>query len=170
MDATDTTLGIVVERNVMIPMRDGVQLAADIFRPLGAGPWPVLVTRCPYNKALPFEGQEERRLFLELNLDAWRVIQAGYVIVFQDTRGRFASEGAFTPFADERNDGADTIVWAEGQPWSSGHVGMFGISYQAITQWQAALAQPTALKAICARPVTRRRVVSVSGWCFLVEP
>ncbi len=148
MDATDTSTGIVIERNVMVPMRDGVRLAADVFRPAGEGRWPVLVTRMPYNKEMSFGDDLDRRVFLELNLDAQRVIRAGYVIVIQDTRGRYASEGEFEPFRDEKNDGSDTIAWATRQPWSNGVVGMYGVSYQGLTQWQAALDRPEALKAI----------------------
>jgi putative CocE/NonD family hydrolase len=148
MSDSQTATDIVVERNVMVPMRDGVKLATDVFRPVGEGRWPVLVTRMPYNKELLLPDDPERRVFMELDLDSQRVIRAGYVIVIQDTRGRFASEGVFVPFADERNDGADTIAWAAKQPWSSGQVGMYGISYQGITQWQAAADAPPALKAI----------------------
>lgn len=140
--------GIVVERNVQIPMRDGTNLAADIFRPEGAGPWPVLVTRVPYNKDLPFGDDPTRRIFTDLNLDSLRVVKAGYVLVVQDTRGRFASEGEFTPFSNERDDGADTIEWAARQAWSTGKVGMWGVSYQGLTQWQAAAADPPSLTAI----------------------
>jgi putative CocE/NonD family hydrolase len=142
------TTDIVIERNVTVPMRDGVNLVADIFRPAGAGPWPVLVTRIPYNKDMPFGDDPVRRIFLELNLDSLRMVRAGYVIVAQDTRGRFASEGEFTPFDNEWNDGVDTIEWATRQAWSTGKVGMYGVSYQGLTQWQAAAGNPSALAAI----------------------
>ncbi|QBD76977.1 CocE/NonD family hydrolase [Ktedonosporobacter rubrisoli] len=143
-------MSIVIEENIMVPMRDGVRLATDIYRPAGDGQWPVLLTRVPYNKDMrfPVPGLEDKRLFLELNLDAERVVEAGYVIVAQDTRGRFASEGTFEPFVREREDGTDTIEWAARQAWSNGKVGMFGVSYQGLTQWQAARAQSAALQAI----------------------
>ena len=70
------------------------------------------------------------------------------MIVVQDVRGRYASEGEFIPFLFERCDSVDTIAWAASQPWSNGQVGMFGVSFQALTQWQAASAQPAALRAI----------------------
>src|SRR4051794_3890787 len=114
---------MIVEENIMVPMRDGVRLATDIFRPAGEGTWPVLLTRVPYNKDLRFPHLPDRRVFLEINLDVARVVGSGYVIVAQDTRGRFTSEGTFIPAAGEAADGADTIAWAAEQPWSSGQVG-----------------------------------------------
>jgi uncharacterized protein len=115
-------MSIVIEENIMVPMRDGVKLATDVYRPAQEGQWPVLLTRLPYNKdlRLPVPQLQEKRVFLELNLDSERVVQAGYVIVAQDTRGRYASEGEFTPFCHEAEDGADTIAWAASQPKSSG--------------------------------------------------
>src|SRR5947209_9578337 len=123
-------MSMVIEENIMVPMRDGVKLATDVYRPAQQGQWPVLVTRLPYNKdrRFPFEYPpftKEKRIFLELNFDSARVVEAGYVIVAQDTRGRFASEGEFEPFVHEVEDGADAITWAASQPWSSGQVGMF---------------------------------------------
>src|SRR5207248_6317625 len=116
---------IHIEQNAMVPMRDGVKLATDIYRPAEEGQWPVLLTRVPYNKDQRSQDDQEKRLFLELNWDLSRVVEAGYVVVAQDTRGRYASEGQFSPFLYEEQDGADTIAWAARQPWSSGKVGMF---------------------------------------------
>ncbi|GHO63636.1 X-Pro dipeptidyl-peptidase [Ktedonobacter sp. SOSP1-52] len=141
---------MIVEENLMVPMRDGVRLATDVYRPATVGQWPVLLTRVPYNKDLrfPIPRLREKRVFLELNLDVERAVQAGYVVIAQDTRGLYASEGEFTPLCHEQTDGADTIAWAASQPWSTGKVGMFGISYQGVTQRQAAGTQPAALQAI----------------------
>jgi putative CocE/NonD family hydrolase len=146
----ETIMGIVIEENIMVPMRDGIKLATDIYRPEGEGQWPVLLTRVPYNKSLsfPVPGLEDKRIFLELNFDVALAVQAGYVVVAQDTRGRYASEGEFTVFSHDDTDGADTIAWAASQPWSTGKVGMFGVSYQGITQRQAARERPEALRAI----------------------
>jgi hypothetical protein len=132
---------IVIEKNLMTPMRDGVRLAADIIRLDGAGPQPVLMARTPYNKDL----------WLVDNLavfDMFRAAQAGYTVIVQDTRGRFASEGEFTPMFQEHADGVDAIQWAAAQPWSNGVVGMFGGSYVGMTQWLPAQEQPKALRAI----------------------
>jgi putative CocE/NonD family hydrolase len=141
---------MIIEQNIMVPMRDGVKIATDVYRPNREGQWPVLVMRHPYNKdfRFPIPGWENRRIGVEVNLNAERVVEAGYVIVAQDVRGRYASEGQFTPFLFESSDGVDTIAWASSQPWSSGQVGMYGVSYQALAQWLAAMAQPSALRAM----------------------
>ncbi|GCE08035.1 CocE/NonD family hydrolase [Dictyobacter aurantiacus] len=141
---------MIIEQNLMIPMRDGVKLATDVYRPEGEGRWPVLVVRHPYNKdfRMPLPGWEDRPIAININLFAERVVAAGYVIVLQDVRGRYASEGEFQPFLFESSDGVDTINWASEQPWSTGQVGMFGASFQALAQWQVASAQPAALRAI----------------------
>ncbi len=130
---------INVEKGVMIPMRDGIRLATDIYRPAHDQALPVLLTRLPYSK--------EKEVFLWIPPE--RACQAGYTMVVQDTRGRYASEGEYPrPFDQDDADGADTIAWIAQQPWCDGRVGMFGLSAQGLTQWQAA-SQPTpALQAI----------------------
>ena len=133
-------MNIVVEKSLQIAMRDGVRLATDVYRPEAAGSWPTLVMRLPYNK--------EINSLLNFGFDVMRGVQAGYAIVCQDTRGRYASEGEFNPFFDEARDGADTVAWAASQPWSSGAVGMIGGSYFGATQWTAATEAPPALRAI----------------------
>ena len=141
---------MIIEQNIMVSMRDGVKLATDVYRPEQKGRWPVLVTRHPYNKdfRFPLPGWEDKRLAININLFAERVVEAGYVIVVQDVRGRYASEGEFIPFLFESHDSVDTITWAAAQSWSNGQVGMFGVSFQALAQWQAASLQPAALRAI----------------------
>lgn len=131
--------GLTIEYNVPVPMRDGVVLRADVYRPAGEGPWPVIVSRTPYDKNDSFE-----LLYLDPVLAARR----GFIAVVQDVRGRFASEGEFLPFIHEANDGADTVEWAATLPGSSGSVGMWGLSYLGNVQWQAAAQRPDALKAI----------------------
>lgn len=131
---------IVVEKNVMVRMRDGVLLATDVYRPAGAGPLPAIVQRTPYDK----EGAALRNYSFEV----MRAVQAGYVCVVQDTRGRYLSEGEFNPFFDDGRDGFDTIAWVAGQPWCDGSVGMAGGSYFGATQWRAASETPDALKAM----------------------
>jgi putative CocE/NonD family hydrolase len=159
---------IEIEQNIMVPMRDGVRLAVDVYKPAREGRWPVLLTRLPYNKDLrfPVPGLEQRRVFLELDMDVERVVEAGYVIVAQDTRGRFASEGDFAAFQHEDTDGADTIAWAASQPWSDGNVGMYGVSYQALTQWQAAGERPEALRAIAPAQAPRGTLYPYQGGAF----
>ncbi len=133
-------MNIVIEKGVPVRMRDGATLATDVYRPDTAEKCPTLVMRLPYNK--------EVNQLLNFSFDVLRGVQAGYVVVSQDTRGRYASEGQFNPFSDEGQDGADTIAWAAAQPWSTGAVGMIGGSYFGATQWTAATQAPAALKAI----------------------
>ena len=141
---------MIIEQDILISMRDGIKLATDVYRPEREGKWPVLVTRHPYNKdfRVPLPGWENKRIAVNINLFAERVVESGYVLVVQDVRGRYASEGDFVPFHFESSDGVDTIAWAASQPWSTGQVGMFGVSFQALAQWQTALAQPAALRAL----------------------
>ncbi|MCW5768654.1 MAG: CocE/NonD family hydrolase [Phycisphaeraceae bacterium] len=128
-----------VEYGVWIPMRDGVRLSADVYRPEGEGRYPVILSRTPYNKAGAGKASIDRyRMFVE----------RGYVVVVQDVRGRGDSEGQFTPFLQEGDDGYDTIEWCGTQPWSSGKVGMIGGSYGGYVQWVAAIRQPRHLAAI----------------------
>ncbi|MGE5595205.1 MAG: CocE/NonD family hydrolase [Hyphomicrobiales bacterium] len=133
-------MDIRVERNVAIPMRDGTVLRADIFRPEPEGRYPVLLTRTPYNKSMAPLAYGW--------LQPIRPASEGYVVVVQDVRGRFESEGTFRPFFQELDDGFDTVEWAARQPWSNGRVGMYGISYLGATQWLAAAAQAPNLQCI----------------------
>lgn len=130
---------IVVDYDVPATMRDGVVLRANIFRPAAEGRWPVLLTRLPYGKDLASGGAV---------LDPAQAARRGYVVIVQDTRGRFASEGEWTPMRNEALDGVDTIAWAASLPYSNGEIGMYGASYYGFTQWSAAIHQPEALKAM----------------------
>src|SRR5260370_13731458 len=133
-------MNILIEKNIMVSMRDGVRLATDVYRPAEAGPVPVLLSRLPYNKELPMMAQGA--------IDALRAVQAVYAVVFQDCRGRFASEGEFTPMFNEAVDGADTVAWITRQPWSTGKVGTVGGSYLGFTQWLLARERPEGLRAM----------------------
>jgi putative CocE/NonD family hydrolase len=130
---------ITVDFDVPAKMRDGTTLRANIYRPAGEGQWPVLLTRLPYGKDFPIGTSV---------MDPAQVARRGYVVIVQDTRGRLASEGEWTPFINEGLDGVDTIEWAARLPHSNGKVGMYGISYFGFTQWSAAVHRPSALKAI----------------------
>lgn len=130
---------LIIERNVPATMRDGVVLRANVYRPAEGGPYPVLLTRLPYNKDFPA---------LTAFLDLPRLAGAGYIVVVQDVRGRFASEGEFRSFEQEFADGFDTVEWAARLPDSDGQVGMWGLSYFGMTQWQAAVERPAGLKAL----------------------
>jgi uncharacterized protein len=127
---------ITYERNVAVKMRDDVTLRADIFRPNADGKFPVLLQRTPYNK--------------DNEVDfALKAAARGYVVIVQDVRGRYASEGDWYVFKNEPNDGYDTVEWAATLPYSDGRVGMFGGSYVGATQMLAAIAHPPHLAGIC---------------------
>src|SRR5205823_9257790 len=132
---------MLVERDVAVPMRDGTLLRADVYRPEHEQPVPTIVTRTPYDKSRPMVPLSA--------MDPERAVEAGFVLVCQDTRGRHASGGEFVPFVHERSDGYDTVEWAADQAWSNGEVVLAGRSYGAATQWAAALARPPHLKAMC---------------------
>ncbi|MGI5130005.1 CocE/NonD family hydrolase [Pseudonocardia sp. CA-107938] len=132
-------LDVTIEHDVPATMRDGVVLRADVYRPAADGPWPVLLTRLPYGKNMPM---------LAGAVDPVGKARNGFIVVIQDTRGRFASDGDWEPWTFESDDGYDTVRWAASLPGSNGSVGMFGASYFGNTQWMAALAKPPELKAI----------------------
>lgn len=134
---------ITVDRDVMVEMRDGVELATDIYRPRDADSCPTLVHRNPYDKS---SGGSVAGLIVN-PLDA---VQAGFAVVVQDARGRFKSGGTWVPFQHEAEDGYDTIEWAADQPWSNGRVGVYGASYHGVTATQAVAADPPALEAAIA--------------------
>jgi len=129
---------VVVERNVDVPMRDGVRLRADVLRPAGQGPLPTLVYRTPYDK------EQEQREYSTFQ----HALERGYALVVEDVRGRYASDGDFRPYQQEGRDGYDTIEWAAAQPWSNGAVGTFGLSYPGAAQWLAAVEGPPHLLAM----------------------
>jgi putative CocE/NonD family hydrolase len=130
---------IVVEFDVPAPMRDGTTLRANVFRPAAGGPYPVALTRTPYGKDFAS---------VTAYVDAPRLARAGYIVVIQDVRGRFRSEGEWEPLRHEAADGYDSVEWAARLPGSSGVVGMFGASYHGFTQWMAAREAPPSLRAI----------------------
>ncbi len=129
---------IKIENLVPIPMRDGVILYADVYRPAGEGKYPVLVSRTPYSTER-YPNQYE---------DAVYFSRRGYVYVYQDVRGRHESEGKWEPFRNDSEDGYDTVEWAARQPWSNGKVGMQGGSYLGHVQWRAAMSLPPHLVTI----------------------
>ncbi len=127
---------MVTQIHVPVPMRDGVLLAANIFRPDGTAAVPTILIRTPYGKGLA--PNSNQRAFVE----------HGYAVVVQDVRGRYESKGNFSPFAQEPSDGEDTLNWIAKQPWSDGKIGMQGGSYLGIVQWKVALLNNPHLKAL----------------------
>lgn len=130
----------MTKETVSMLTRDGVRLFADIYRPDSKGTYPVLLMRQPYGRAIAST--------VVYAHPSWYASQ-GYIVVIQDVRGRGTSEGEFKLFAREIEDGFDTVNWAAQLPGSSGQVGMYGFSYQGMTQLYAAAAKPPALKTIC---------------------
>jgi len=126
---------LIIQNGVRAKMRDGVQLVADIYRPRTEGKFPVILVRTPYNRKGDSASADE-------------IASRGYVVILQDTRGRFDSEGEFYPFKYESQDGYDTVEWAAALDYSNGKVGMMGGSYVGATQMLAAMAKPPHLVAI----------------------
>ena len=137
--------GVVIERDVPAVMRDGVILRADVHRPEGGGPYPVLVSRTPYGK--------QKHHFAQY-------VKGGYIVVCQDVRGRYASDGSWESFlrpqTHDAEDGYDTVQWAARLPGASGKVGTIGLSYGAFLQWRLAPLRPPALAAMSAHSVPAR--------------
>ncbi len=125
-------------------MRDGTTLYSDMYRPDVEGRFPVLLHRTPYNK-------DDVALGIGLQVHPVHAANRGYVVIVQDVRGRYASQGEFDPFTNEASDGYDTVEWAANLPFSNGKVGMFGGSYTGVTQIQATSARPPHLVAISPR-------------------
>jgi putative CocE/NonD family hydrolase len=131
--------GVRVEFDVEARMRDGAILRANVYRPDGPGAWPTLLARTPYGKDLPPAAGW---------LDPVQTAARGFMVVIQDTRGRFASDGEWDPFRFEREDGFDSVEWAARLAGSNGRVGMYGASYWGNSQWMAAAERPPSLAAI----------------------
>ena len=139
-EANDPTVSapkyeVAIDRGVIVPMRDGTKLSADIYRPKGLEKAPVILVRTPYKK----EMNELQGMFYA---------RRGYVYAVQDCRGRFGSPGAWEPFVNESKDGYDSIEWLARQPFSNGKVGMIGGSYLGWVQWWAAGQHPAHLVTI----------------------
>ncbi|HLE69775.1 MAG TPA: CocE/NonD family hydrolase, partial [Vicinamibacteria bacterium] len=122
---------VLLETDVPATMRDGVVLRADVLRPDSPGRFPAILIRTPYGKM-----SEWRDSF------AIRAARAGYVVVAQDVRGRYASEGVFRPYHQEGKDGYDTVEWVASLPYVNAKVGMAGLSYPGAVQWLAAMEKP----------------------------
>ena len=121
-------------------MRDGVELSTDLYLPAASGPVPAVLLRTPYDNTLPSLVAKGRRL-----------AEAGYAVAIQDVRGRFDSDGVYSPFASEGPDGYDTQAWIAAQPWSNGRIGLSGRSYAGWTQWTSAVLLHPSVRAIAPR-------------------
>jgi hypothetical protein len=129
-----------VEKDVMVAMRDGVELATDAWIP-AVTPAPTLLVRLPYGKDLP------QLLAYGLMPNIFALVEAGYAVVYQDCRGTFRSGGDLVPMLNEAADGADTVAWVLRQPWCDGNIGSYGASYLGFVQW-ASVSAGAPVKAI----------------------
>jgi uncharacterized protein len=129
------------EFGVRVKMRDGVELSADVYRPDSPGNFPAILRRTPYVKASGGARALDR---------VRKFVSKGYVVVYEDVRGRGDSDGTFVPYRTDGIDGYDTIEWCAAQPWSDGKVGTFGGSYEGVNQWLAAVQQPPHLTTMIA--------------------
>jgi len=146
---------VLEERNVWLTMRDGVKVAADIFRPQAEGSFPALVSVSAYGKAvqkslarpLPLSPQRGNGGQEAGDTEFW--VKRGYVHIIVDVRGSGKSEGEYDYMGlQEQLDGCEIIEWAAVQPWCSGKVGMLGMSYFGVMQWLIAMHKPPHLTAI----------------------
>ena len=128
-----------IERDVALKLSDGITLYSDIYRPEGEGPWPVLLMRVPYDKT-----QAENLTYAQ---PAWYA-RHGYMVVVQDNRGRYKSEGEWYPFKHEAQDGLETLKWVKSLPGCNGKIGMYGFSYGGSTQLLPAIHSPKELTTI----------------------
>jgi len=128
---------VKIEFDRRVPMRDRVELSADVYRPDAAGRFPVILLRTPYTKTSAST--------LKIAQD---FVSHGYVVVSMDVRGRGDSDGTFTPYVNDGVDGYDAIEWCAAQAWSTGKVGTIGGSYNGVIQWLTAVQQPPHLTAM----------------------
>lgn len=143
---------VCVLGDVMIPMRDGIALATDIYVPIATDSnpvdtWPAILERTPYNKSGTSRSENSlarpnSRTRVEV---AMELAAQGFVVVMQDCRGRYGSQGYFTKYVHEAEDGFDTLQWLLEQPWSNGAIGTMGLSYGAHTQCALACLNPPGL-------------------------
>lgn len=120
----------------MVPMRDGVRLATDVYLPDGAGPFPVIMERTPYGRQETSRSEitaANRTPATRAEIAAYFTAH-GYAVVYQDTRGRYGSEGVFVKYLSDGEDGFDTCAWLLEQPWCDGRICTMGLSYGAHTQ------------------------------------
>jgi putative CocE/NonD family hydrolase len=129
---------VITQNGVPMKTRDGVTLYSDIYRPRADGTFPVILMRTPYDKSVSWAVGP-----------AYQIATHGYVVILQDVRGRYTSEGEWYPFRHESNDGYDAVEWAAALPSSNGKVGMIGGSYVGATQMLSAIAHPPHLAGIC---------------------
>ncbi|MBN9605363.1 MAG: CocE/NonD family hydrolase [Actinomycetales bacterium] len=145
----------ITRREVECVLRDGVALRTTLLVPAGAGPWPALMTRHPYDVSGDESGTR---------VEVDRLVAAGYLVALQDVRGRYGSGGEFDPSAQELDDGADAVAWLADLPECDGRVGMWGASYASETQFSALLGGAPALRSIA--PAVTPVATGLDGFRF----
>lgn len=148
-----TDFPMAIEYDVPVPMRDGIRLSADVYRPLEEGPHPTVMMLTPYGNLGPNTMEA-----------AWRHVRRGYAYVTVDARGRFDSEGSFDPWRTDREDGSDVLTWIGGQPWSDGQVATTGGSYPGGNQWLMGGENNPHHKAIIAHAATGDGFLDLMRW------
>jgi putative CocE/NonD family hydrolase len=140
---------MIIERDWMVPARDGVRLATDIYRPEDGGPFPVILERTPYDKSAPSRSEITATNPKPRSREAVAqyFVDAGYAVAYQDCRGRYRSEGSFTKYLSEAADGYDTLAWLVAGPWCNGRVATMGLSYAAHAQMALGCLDPPGLAA-----------------------
>lgn len=155
-EAADGPYEVLLESNIRVPMRDGIKLATDVYRPARGGKpvrgrFPAIMERTPYGRNITSfrditqANPKTPKTRAEV---AATYVRQGYVVIFQDCRGRYDSEGEFVKYLSEGADGFDTCRWLTAQPWSDGRIGTMGLSYAAHTQGALACLNPPGLKAM----------------------
>jgi uncharacterized protein len=152
MVGSDTGYEVVLDKDVMIVARDGVKLATDIYRPARGGRavegrFPVILERTPYDKSAVSRSERTARDPQPRSRGevAAYFVRRGYIVAYQDCRGRYGSQGNFTKYLDDGPDGYDTVAWLAQQPWCSGRIGTMGLSYAAHTQGALGCLDPPGL-------------------------
>jgi uncharacterized protein len=153
---SDSGSNITIERDQYVKMRDGIKIAVDIYRPLGKGKFPALLSMSPYSKTAQDVTEYPRRFGMNGELagmeagDSRFFVSKGYAHIIADVRGTCKSEGEYLNMFSEKEqqDGYDLVEWIAQQSWSNSNVGMIGISYFAVIQYLVAAQQPPHLKAI----------------------
>ncbi len=148
---------MVVERDIMVAARDGIRLATDVYRPVhrpeGGGRFPVILERTPYDKSAPSRSERTAAAIAvgaaprSRGAVAGYFVALGYAVVYQDCRGRYRSEGRFTKYLSEAEDGVNTLAWLGRQPWCNGHIATMGLSYSAHAQMALGTLDPPGLAA-----------------------
>ena len=139
--APSATFEVTLRADVMVPMRDGVHLATDVYLParegkVSEGRFPVILERTPYDKSAPSRSERTARVAQPKSRSevATFFVRCGYVVIYQDCRGRYKSEGAYVKYLSDGLDGYDTCAWILRQEWCNGSIGTMGLSYAAHTQ------------------------------------